>query len=130
MADSASDNESNENGNDKHSSSSQNRSELEKRLSELDKKISNARGPEENPETLDKGKSYSYAFRIASELIAAPIVGAFIGWWIDRLLGTTPLLLLILLVLGMVAGIINVMRTAKEMQKKYGSSQNSDTEIK
>lgn len=130
MADSAGHDDNSDNGNSNAPKSSENRSELDKRLSQLDKKISKARGPEKTTEPLNRSKSYSYAFRIASELIAAPVVGAFIGWQIDRLLGTTPLLLLILLVLGMVAGIINVMRTAKEMQKKYGNSQDSDTEIK
>ena len=30
------------------------------------------------------------AFRVLSEFVAAVIVGAFIGWWIDRVAGTTP----------------------------------------
>ncbi len=50
------------------------------------------------------------AFRVAGELIAALVVGVAIGWWLDRLLGTTPWLLVLFLVLGFAAGIVNVWR--------------------
>ena len=42
--------------------------------------------------------------------------GAFIGWGLDRCLGTAPFLMVVFLGLGAAAGIMNVMRTAKRMQ--------------
>ncbi len=36
-------------------------------------------------------------------MVAGPLVGALIGYWLDRWLGTKPYLLLIFLVLGLVA---------------------------
>jgi ATP synthase protein I len=59
-----------------------------------------------------------FAFRIGVELVSALLVGAGIGWLLDRWLGTTPFLLLLFFFLGAAAGILNVFRAAKEMQKQ------------
>lgn len=58
------------------------------------------------------GKAMATGFRVASELLAGIMVGGFIGWWIDRWLGTSPIALLVMLLLGMVAGFWNVYRIA------------------
>jgi ATP synthase protein I len=50
--------------------------------------------------------------RVGSELVAGVLVGGFIGWWLDYWFGTSPLCLLIMLALGMVAGFWNVYRVA------------------
>jgi ATP synthase protein I len=56
------------------------------------------------------GALLSLAFRLLSEFVAAVIVGAFIGWGIDRLLGTSPAFLIVFLLLGAAAGFWNVYR--------------------
>ena len=48
--------------------------------------------------------------RVATELVAGVIVGAFIGWVLDNWLGTSPLFLLVLFFLGAIAGMLNVWR--------------------
>ena len=53
------------------------------------------------------------ALRLGIELVAGVAVGGFIGWALDRFFGTAPLLMVVFLVLGAAAGIMNVMRTAK-----------------
>jgi ATP synthase protein I len=58
------------------------------------------------------GNAMSLAFRVLSEFVAAVIVGAFIGWWIDRLAGTTPAFLITFLLMGAAAGFWNVYRIA------------------
>ncbi|MGH7050301.1 MAG: AtpZ/AtpI family protein [Acetobacteraceae bacterium] len=52
------------------------------------------------------------AFRLAGEMVASLVVGVAIGWWLDRVLGTAPWLLLLFVVLGTGAGILNVWRVA------------------
>ena len=52
------------------------------------------------------------------ELVAGVCVGGFIGWALDRFFGTAPFLMVAFLILGAVAGIMNVIRTAKAMQAK------------
>ena len=58
------------------------------------------------------GSAMSLGFRVMSELVAAVVVGALIGWQMDRWLGTSPLLLILFLALGAAAGFWTVYRTA------------------
>ena len=58
------------------------------------------------------GNAMGLAFRVLSEFVAAVIVGAFLGWWIDRLAGTTPAFLVTFLLMGAAAGFWNVYRIA------------------
>ena len=55
------------------------------------------------------------AFRLASEFVAAIIVGAGLGYGIDLLIGTRPWAMVILLLLGFAAGVLNVVRASAEM---------------
>ena len=58
-----------------------------------------------------------HALRLATELVAGVVVGGFIGWALDKWLETKPFLMVVFLLLGAAAGILNVIRTAKEMQE-------------
>jgi ATP synthase protein I len=51
-------------------------------------------------------------FRLSSELIAGVVVGAAIGWGIDHLLPTSPWGLIVFVLLGFIAGVVNVVRSA------------------
>jgi len=51
-------------------------------------------------------------FRLSSELVAGVVLGAAIGWGVDRLLSTSPFGLIVFLLLGFVAGVVNVVRSA------------------
>jgi ATP synthase protein I len=55
---------------------------------------------------------YAKGFRLSSELVAGVVVGAGLGWSIDRWFGTSPWGLMIFLLLGFAAGVLNVMRSA------------------
>jgi ATP synthase protein I len=55
---------------------------------------------------------YARGFRLSSELVAGVLVGASLGWLIDRLLGISPWGFIVFLLLGFVAGVLNVMRSA------------------
>ena len=51
-------------------------------------------------------------FRLSTELIAGVGVGAAIGWVFDRLLSTSPFGFILFFLLGFVAGVVNVVRSA------------------
>ena len=57
------------------------------------------------------------AFKLSTELVSAVAVGTIIGFILDKTFGTKPLLILIFFFVGVVAGIANVIRSAKNMQK-------------
>ena len=57
------------------------------------------------------------AFKMSTELVAAVIVGSIIGFIFHNWFGTTPWLILTFFFVGVVAGILNVIRSAKNMQK-------------
>ena len=59
-------------------------------------------------------------FRLSSELIAGVIVGALLGWGFDRLLSTSPFGLIVFVLLGFIAGVVNVVRSAGVAQGKTG----------
>jgi ATP synthase protein I len=57
------------------------------------------------------------AFKMSTELVAAVAVGTIIGFILDNWFGTKPWLILIFFFIGVIAGIMNVIRSAKKMQK-------------
>jgi ATP synthase protein I len=61
-------------------------------------------------------KGMAYGLRMSTELVAAILVGGFIGYMLDQWLGTTPWLFLVFFVLGFSAGILNVTRAFQRMQ--------------
>ena len=58
------------------------------------------------------------AFKLSTELVSAVVVGTIIGFILDKTFGTKPWLILIFFFVGVIAGIANVIKSAKNMQKK------------
>ena len=80
--------------------------------------IAKKRIPEKNQGNKnDNPSSIGTAFKLSTELVAAVAVGAIIGFIFDKTFGTTPWFILIFFFVGVVAGITNVIRSAKKMQK-------------
>ena len=61
--------------------------------------------------------SIGAAFKLSTELVAAVAIGTIIGFILDKTFGSTPWLIIIFFFLGVTAGIINVFKSAKNMQK-------------
>ena len=59
-------------------------------------------------------------FRLSSELIAGVGVGALMGWGFDRLLSTSPFGLIVFVLVGFSAGVLNVVRSAGVAPGKTG----------
>ena len=57
------------------------------------------------------------AFKLSTELVSAVAVGTIIGFILDKTFGTKPWLILIFFFVGVIAGIMNVVKSAKNMQK-------------
>jgi len=61
--------------------------------------------------------SIGTAFKLSTELVSAVVVGTIIGFILDKTFGTKPWLILIFFFVGVIAGIVNVFKSAKKMQK-------------
>ena len=61
--------------------------------------------------------SIGTAFKMSTELVSAVVVGTIIGFILDKTFGTKPWLILIFFFVGVVAGIVNVFKSAKKMQR-------------
>lgn len=57
---------------------------------------------------------------IAADLIAGVLVGMGIGYVLDMLAGTKPVLLSVFVLLGGAAGFLNMYRTVKDEEKRNG----------
>jgi ATP synthase protein I len=68
---------------------------------------------------------YGQAFKLSSEFIAGIAVGAGIGWAIDHYAGTSPWGLIVFLLLGFCAGVLNVLRSAG-LVAGFGQSRRKD----
>ena len=65
----------------------------------------------------ENSSSFGIAFKLSTELVSAVAVGTIIGFILDTTFDTKPWLILIFFFVGVVAGIMNVIRSAKNMQK-------------
>ena len=74
----------------------------------------------------DRTPGFGQALKLSSEFIAAVGVGAALGWAIDRVAGTSPWGLIVFLLLGFGAGVLNVMRSAGMVAERGGKSAGPD----
>jgi ATP synthase protein I len=97
---------------------------IRQRLDALGEKLAGAQARrQKSPMAAPQGRgaALGQALRLGVELVAGVAVGGFIGWALDRFLGTAPFLMVVFLGLGAAAGIMNVVRTAKRMQADAAS---------
>ncbi|MBD8553317.1 AtpZ/AtpI family protein [Rhizobium sp. CFBP 8762] len=90
---------------------------LEQRMKRLDAELASRRknGVEDDKleaQAAENRKGYAVAMRLSSEFVAAIIVGAFLGYLLDYFAGTGPWGMIVLLLIGFCAGVLNVMRSA------------------
>ena len=65
-----------------------------------------------------RGLFMGSAFRLGTELVAAVVVGTIIGFILDNWFDTKPWFIIIFFFMGVIAGILNVIRVAKNMQER------------
>ena len=64
-----------------------------------------------------RGLFMGSAFRLGTELVAAVAVGTIIGFILDNWFDTKPWFIIAFFFIGVIAGILNVVRVANNMQK-------------
>ena len=81
---------------------------------EIAKKKASKRSSNRNQKS---SSNIGIALKLSTELVAAVAVGTIIGFILDDWFGTKPWLILIFFFVGVTAGIMNVVKSAKNMQK-------------
>lgn len=108
-------------GKGNHDQSSSDEAALSARLGNLDHRLSEIRdgrkirtdqGGANGADGAAKASAMARGFRLSSELIAGVVVGAVLGWGLDRALSTSPWGMIIFVLLGFTAGVVNVVRAA------------------
>jgi ATP synthase protein I len=118
--------DTNSSGSGSRDQSSSDEAALSARLGNLDHRLSEIRDSRKigtdqsgNEDTAQaRASAMAMGLRLSSELVAGVLVGAGLGWGFDRLLSTSPWGLIVFLLLGFTAGVINVMRAAGAMAKQ------------
>ncbi|MPZ38570.1 MAG: F0F1 ATP synthase assembly protein I [Rhizobiales bacterium] len=87
---------------------------LGERLGKLNRSRASDRQPGEPPAS--DPSAIARGLRLSVELVAGVLVGAGIGWLLDRWLGISPWGMIVFLLLGFAAGVLNVMRVAGVVQ--------------
>lgn len=97
------------------------------KLKAFDKKLKAASKPIEVKEKSDHNKAMSNAYKYATELFAGFIIGAIMGWSLDKWLETKPLFLIVFIFVGAAAGILNVIKSST---RDYEAQLKADDEKK
>ena len=92
-----------------------NLNDFKTRLKIAKKKLKNS---SKNVENNGNSSSMGTAFKLSTDLVAHVAVGTIIGFILDSWFDTKPWLIIIFFFLGSIAGILNVIKTAKQMQEK------------
>ena len=94
--------------------------ELARRRAALDARLGPDRAEAEAARPNAAKSDLARGLKLSSEFIAGVLVGALIGYLFDRFLGTSPFGLILFLLLGFAAGILNVLRETGQVAKPEG----------
>ncbi|MBR0753213.1 AtpZ/AtpI family protein [Bradyrhizobium jicamae] len=117
----------NDNANGNRDQASSDEAALSARLGSLDHRLSEIRDSRRSKtdqsgngsgDGAARASAMALGFRLSSELIAGVAVGAAIGWGVDRWLSTSPFGFIVFMLLGFVAGVVNVVRSAGVASRK------------
>jgi len=89
--------------------------EISTRLEIAKKKIKKKQIKNNSSNAASLGK----ALKISTELVAAVVVGTTLGFILDNWFDTRPWLTIIFFFMGVAAGILNVIKSAKNMHKNF-----------
>jgi ATP synthase protein I len=100
-------------------------------LKDLDTRLRAARErQDENPNnrqpTLRSEQGASAGYRVSVDLFAGMLFGGGVGWFLDRMLGTKPWLMVVLFILGSAAGLLNGYRAVIRAQREEEAARGPD----
>ncbi|MBT9384752.1 AtpZ/AtpI family protein [Pseudooceanicola sp. CBS1P-1] len=106
--------------------------ENREKMAELDRRIAAAKtragiDVPEAPKGQDHYSAAQVGWRMVTELVAGLGIGFGIGYGLDWVFGTLPIMMLLFTLLGFIAGIKTMMRSAKELQDQTPGTPGNET---
>jgi ATP synthase protein I len=94
------------------------------RLKRLEQRIAAAKAGREGRPSRHSGEftQGSLAWRMVTELVVGMVLGLAIGYGLDALFGTRPVLLVVFALLGFAGGVRTMLRTADEVKRGRGEA--------
>ena len=86
-------------------------------LEELDARLRKARKDSQSEGQASPPSGTQIGYRVGVEMLGGVIGGAGIGWLLDRILGTNPWFMVVMLFMGFAAGVLNAYRAGKQAAK-------------
>lgn len=91
--------------------------DLSARLKSLDARLDKASADrrvteESRTRSTSNSGALGQAFRLSAEFVSGVAAGGLVGWLVDRLFGIAPLGLIVCLLLGFCAGMLNLLRAS------------------
>lgn len=126
-------NQSSEPGGDNGTGRDLSEADLSARRDKLTQKLDEHRRSEQRAEAKQSGSTgagIGQAMKLSSEFVAGIAVGAMMGWLLDHWVGTSPFGLIVFLLLGFVAGVLNVMRSAGLVAEQGQPGQRAEAQKK
>lgn len=108
--------------------SPEDREAIRQRSSDIGKKLDavNAkRAPAVDENTRRQQSAYGKAMTFAAELLVGVAAGGLLGWALDRYFGTAPWLMVVFVILGFAAGLMNIVRGARKAEAENADLQRS-----
>mgnify|MGYP001605217576 CR=1 FL=1 len=113
--------------------SPEDREAIRKRSEEIGQKLDalksqRAKAEKQVPERSQS--NFGPAFKFAGELVVGVVVGGGLGWALDKQFGTAPWFMIVLVILGFAAGLLNVVRAAQRAQAQNEPLQRAAPSVK
>ena len=94
------------------------------------RKAEDAAEAKRDAQSEESRKGMALGFKLSSEFISAVAVGALLGFMLDRFAGTSPWGMIVLLLLGFCAGVLNVLRSVGMVASPPSAQKRSDKDKK
>ena len=96
------------------------------RLKALEDRIAGAKQAKAPTSKTEEHHSQAHlAWRMVIELVTGLLIGFGIGYGLDSLFGTLPIFLVLFILLGFAAGVLTMMRSARELQNDNTAAEKS-----
>ncbi|MCV0425964.1 MAG: AtpZ/AtpI family protein [Roseibium sp.] len=121
---------SSQNGETNGPSKETSEADLSERRDRLNRMLEGQRAAEDAERKSQKSDApgYAQAMKLSSEFIAGIVVGGGVGWICDHWLGTSPFGLIVFLLIGFAAGVLNVLRAAGEVAHPEARMKRDETQ--